>query len=185
MPEFTKILLPGFTNLESSSLTLKYFCFRTRLVRLRSTTDTYSGRVVGSVATSADRRAFEAEADDEAAHAELPISAGTLAGIDAREAEALKLGRAVAGFEGAAFLPRDGSDPRDAASGLVESSEDSEDEVEDSINSGDFCFVAGITAFFFGTVVGSGSTGTDSDTSDTDSLLGTRWRTGDVPLSSR
>ena len=57
---------------------------------------------------------------------------------------------------------------------MVESSEDSEDEVEDSMNSGDFCFVAGTTAFFFGTVVGSGSTGTVADTSDTDSSLGIR-----------
>ena len=126
------------------------------------------------VATSAARRAFEAEADDEAAHAELPLSAGALAGKGAREAEALELGRAVAGFGKAAFLPRDGSDPRDAASGVVESSEDSEDEVEDSMNSGDFCFVAGTAAFFFGTVVGSGSTGSVADTSETDSSLGTR-----------
>ena len=68
---------------------------------------------------------------------------------------------------------------------MIESSEDSEDEVEDSMNSGDFCFVAGTTVFFIGTVVGSGSSGTVADTSDTDSSLGTRWRTGDVPLSSR
>ena len=102
------------------------------------------------------------------------MSAGTLSGRDAREAEALELGRAGAGLGTAAFLPRDGSDPCDAVSGVVESSEDSEVEVEDSINSGDFCFAAGTTAFFFGTVVGSGSTGTVSDTSDTDSSLGTR-----------
>ena len=174
MPEFTKILLPGCTNLESSSLTLKYFGFRKRLASLRLTTDTYSGRVVRSVATSATRRAFEAEADDEAGRAELPMSARTCAGRDAREAEALELGRAVAGFGRAAFLPRDGHDPRDAVSGVVESSEDSEDEVEDSKNSGDFCYVAGTTAFFFGTVVGSGSAGTVADPSDTDSSLGTR-----------
>ena len=165
MPEFTRILLPGCTNLESSSLTLKYFGFRARLAILRSTTDTYSGRVIGLVASSTARRAFEAEADDEAARPELPMSAE-------REAEVLELGRAIAGFGKAAFLPREGSDPREAASGVVESSEDSEDEEEDSINSGDFCVVAGTTAFFFGTVVGSGSTGTVADTSDTDSSLG-------------
>ena len=57
---------------------------------------------------------------------------------------------------------------------MVESSKDSEDEEEDSMNSDDFCFVAGTTAFFFGTFVGSGSTGSVADTSDTDSSLGTR-----------
>ena len=84
-----------------------------------------------------------------------------------------ELGRALAGFGRVAFLPRDGSDLRDAASCVAESSEDSEDEVENSMNSSDFCFVAGTTAFFFGTVVGSGSTGSVADTSDTDSSLGT------------
>ena len=47
-------------------------------------------------------------------------------------------------------------------------------EVEDSMNSGDFCFVAGTAAFFFGTVLGPGSTGSVADTSETDSSLGTR-----------
>ena len=127
MPLFTKIVLPGCTNLESSSHTLKYFGFRARLACLRSTNDTYRGSVIGSIATSAARRAFEAEADNEAARAELPMSAGALVGRDAREGKALELGRALAGFGSAAFLPRDGNDPRDAASGVAESSEDSED----------------------------------------------------------
>ena len=74
----------------------------------------------------------------------------------------------------AAFLPRDGNDRRYAASGVTESSEDSEDEVEDSMYSGDFCFAGGTTAFFFGTVVGSGSTDSVADTKNTDSSLGTR-----------
>ena len=84
MPEFTRILLPGCTNLESSSLTLKYFGFRARLASLRSTTDTYGGRFAGTVAASTARRAFKAEANDEAARAELPLSAGALAGKGAR-----------------------------------------------------------------------------------------------------
>ena len=98
------------------------------------------------------------------------MSAGAIVGRDAREAEVLELGRAVAGFGRAALFPRDGSDPRDDAIGVVESSEDSEDEVEDSMNSGDFCLVAGTTAIL-GAVVGSGSTGSVADTSDTDSSL--------------
>ena len=71
-------------------------------------------------------------------------------------------------------MPRDGKDPRDAASKVTESSEDSEDEEKDSMKSGDFGFVAGTTAFFLGAFVGSGSTGSVADTSDTDSSLGTR-----------
>ena len=42
------------------------------------------------------------------------------------------------------------------------------------MNSGDFCFVAGTTAFFFGTVVGFGSTGSVAEISASDSSLGTR-----------
>ena len=174
MPLFTKIVLPGCTNLESFSFTLKYFGFRARLACLGSTTDTNSGSVIGSVATSATRQAFEAEADDEAARAELPMSAKALVGRDAREAEALELGCVLAGFGSAAFLPRDGNVPCNAASGVTESSEDSADEVEDSMNSGYFSFVAGTTVFFFGTVVGSGSTGSVAETSASDSSLGTR-----------
>ena len=72
MPLFTKIVLPGCTNLESSSFTLKYFGFRARLACLRSTIDTYSENVIGSVALSAQRRTYEVEADNEDARAEHP-----------------------------------------------------------------------------------------------------------------
>ena len=78
------------------------------------------------------------------------MSAGAFVGIDACEAEALELRGALAGFGSVAVLPRDDNDPRLAASGVAELSEDSKDVVEDSMNSGDFRFVAGTTAFFFG-----------------------------------
>ena len=122
--------------------------------------------------------------EDDALSPDLSVSAGALES-DARETEALDLGRAFAGFVNTVYLPRDGRDPRYAASGVTESSEVSEDKAEDRINLGDYDFVVATTAFFVGTVAGSGSTGSIADTSDTDSSLGIRRRTGDAPLSSR
>ena len=104
---------------------------------------------------------------------------------DARKAEALELGRAFAGFRNAVFLPRDSREPLDAASGVTESSEDAEDEKEDWINSANFGFVAGTTAFYFGTIAGFGRTNFVADTSDTNSSLGIQRRTRDSLLSIR
>ena len=75
------------------------------------------------------------------------MSAGAFVCKDARKAEALELRRALVGFGSAAFLPRDGNDPPDAASGVTESFDDSEDEEDDSIHPGDFGLVPDITAF--------------------------------------